>query len=198
MNIRGLSNSEKYTYSSWRAMRHRCDSPNTNGYHNYGGAGVTYCKRWTKFENFLADMGSRPEGTTLDRYVEGHDETVDGKLNYGPTTCRWATLQQQSDNRATTIMLEYQGVTQCLSSWAKQLGLPKTTVCKRFSQGMSAADCLSTVNHVDKITRRLTYDGKQLTISEWAEELGISKSLIRGRLRQGWDVARALTEPAKR
>ena len=73
-------------------MLSRCYRPNSNGFHNYGGRGITVCDRWREsFANFLADMGERPEGKTLDRI------NVDG--NYEPGNCRWATATEQMANR---------------------------------------------------------------------------------------------------
>jgi hypothetical protein len=79
------------TYNSWQAMKKRCFDPKTNGYRYWGGRGITICERWMQFENFLADMGERPEGTTLDR--------VDVNGNYESSNCRWATPIEQRANR---------------------------------------------------------------------------------------------------
>ena len=84
-----VAGAETGTYSSWRAMLKRTGDEN-NKY--YGAIGVTVCERWKVFENFLADMGERPEGKTLDRYPNPSG-------NYEPGNCRWATGSEQRLNR---------------------------------------------------------------------------------------------------
>lgn len=79
--------------SSWRAMRTRCYNPNVEGYKYYGARGIEICDRWlNSFDNFLADMGPRPWGLTIDRYPD-----ADG--DYRPGNCRWATNSQQVETQ---------------------------------------------------------------------------------------------------
>lgn len=78
-------------YTSWCAMKKRCNNPNSHNYAYYGGRGITYDPRWESFENFLADMGDRPSHLSLDR--------IDPDGNYGPGLCRWATRMEQTHNR---------------------------------------------------------------------------------------------------
>lgn len=79
------------TYQSWCAMINRCFQPSQPSYQYYGARGITVCERWRSYENFLADMGERPEGMTLDR--------IDNDLGYEPSNCRWATATEQSRNQ---------------------------------------------------------------------------------------------------
>ena len=80
------------TYRTWIEMKARCFNRNKSQYPHYGGRGITVCERWKhSFENFLADMGERPVGMSIDRI------DVDG--NYEPSNCRWATQAEQIRNR---------------------------------------------------------------------------------------------------
>lgn len=79
-------------YQVWSAMKERCGNPRNKSYADYGGRGIRVCEPWlASFETFLADMGERPVGTSIDR--------IDNEGNYEPGNCRWATASQQRMNR---------------------------------------------------------------------------------------------------
>ena len=72
-------------------MIQRCENKNSPDYPNWGGRGIKVCERWRHSpENFYADMGDRPPGTSLDR--------INNDGDYEPGNCRWATKQQQTLN----------------------------------------------------------------------------------------------------
>ncbi len=78
-------------YISWAKMKLRCNNPNHHCYHRYGGRGITYDPRWEVFENFFADMGHRPEGSTLDR--------INNNGPYNKENCKWSTQAEQNLNK---------------------------------------------------------------------------------------------------
>lgn len=75
------------TYQTWHAMLQRCLNPKSSAYKQYGGAGIVLDKRWRSFQNFLEDMGERPQGTSLNR--------IKGAKLYSKSTCEWATSSVQ-------------------------------------------------------------------------------------------------------
>lgn len=79
------------TYVSWAHMLQRCENEDNRAYADYGGRGITVCERWHTFDNFLADMGEKPVGLTLDR--------IDNDRGYEPGNCRWATRAVQNTNQ---------------------------------------------------------------------------------------------------
>jgi hypothetical protein len=114
------------TYETWKAMRQRCLNPRNPSYPRYGGRGITICDRWLSFENFLTDMGERPEGKSLDR--------INNDLGYSPNNCRWATNKEQSRNRRSCVYVQ-DGVT--LTEHCERHGLVYSTVHGKLSRGRS-------------------------------------------------------------
>lgn len=112
------------TYSTWCAMWTRCTNPNQGAWARYGGRGISVCDRWRDFSAFLADMGKRPQGCTLDR--------IDVNGNYEPANCRWATASQQRRNQRNSICIEYKGQLKPLAEWAEHMGLHYSTLYNRI------------------------------------------------------------------
>lgn len=82
------------TYSVWARMLQRCTNPKADKYAHYGGRGIVVCRRWRRFEAFLADMGEAPLGRTLERR--------NNAKGYSKRNCYWATREQQARNKRTT------------------------------------------------------------------------------------------------
>lgn len=87
----GADGKRSPTYFSWAAMKQRCLNPKHQHYKDYGGRGITICPEWLKFSAFLADMGERPLGLTLER--------LDHDGPYCKENCCWASNSVQNKNR---------------------------------------------------------------------------------------------------
>lgn len=122
-------------YRTWALMCHRCSNPNSIGWPCYGGRGITVCERWLKFENFLADMGPRPAGTSLDR--------IDNALGYSPENCRWATRHQQANNMRSNRLITAFGKTMTMAEWARDRNLHYKNLKSRLWRGMSIEEALT-------------------------------------------------------
>jgi hypothetical protein len=86
-------------YETWKHIVQRCYNPNRRDYPDYGGRGITVCDRWrNSFPNFLADMGERPAGSSLDR--------IDVNGNYEPPNCRWASAIEQANNKRPGVAVQ--------------------------------------------------------------------------------------------
>lgn len=101
-------------FNSWKSMIHRCINPKNKQYKDYGGRGITVCDRWRTYENFLADVGPRPPGKSIDR--------IDNDAGYSPGNVRWATKTMQANNQRKPRILP---------------SLPKTDVALMYSSVLS-------------------------------------------------------------
>lgn len=133
------------TYVSWCAMRQRCNNPNSPVYGYYGGRGIRVCPRWDDFAHFLADLGERPEGTTLDR--------IDSDGHYEPGNVRWATPRQQTTNRPKTLTTEVEGETVAVRELARKANVSHQTVFRRLARGWALHDALTTSPYSEKGTK---------------------------------------------
>lgn len=125
----GMTNTR--TYSIWQAMRLRCNRINQD----YSCRGITYDERWDSFENFYLDMGEVPTGMSIDRI------NVNG--NYNKDNCRWATQEQQANNKRSSVFIEYNGKKQTVSQWAKELKMNHHTLRSRLKKGLTAEQALT-------------------------------------------------------
>lgn len=123
---------ETAEYRIWAAMKRRCANPNVRAWKDYGGRGIKVCERWQQFENFLADMGPRPLGLTLDR--------IDHDGHYEPGNCRWATYVEQANNTRGNRLVFVGDRVLTVTQACGHYGIPVTTVWSRISRGWPPSD----------------------------------------------------------
>lgn len=119
-------------YGVWLSMRARCSDPENDGFYLYGARGIHVCEEWdTKhggFERFLEHIGPRPSPRhSVDR--------IDNSRGYEPGNVRWATPREQSANTRIARLETIDGVTLCVSEWARRGGLRVSTVNSRLRNG---------------------------------------------------------------
>lgn len=115
------------TYYAWRSMRQRCTNPEHVAYANYGGRGITVCKRWMEsFDAFVADMGECPSGLTLERR-KNH-------LGYSPKNCIWAPRVEQMNNQRRNVRVTHAGQNLTVTQWARKLGIRPDTLFRRLER----------------------------------------------------------------
>ena len=131
----GLSSSTEYAiYCSIKA---RCLDKDNPAYDRYGGRGIKLCRRWLKFENFIADVGRRP---SLDHSLERRNNNK----GYNPKNCYWATLMDQAKNTRTNVFLVHNGQRRHLSEWARVTGISLGTIRSRIKKGFTTTQILET------------------------------------------------------
>ena len=185
-NSHGMSRTPEYR--AWHDMKRRCFNPNNKRYSDWGGRGIAVCDRWLDFENFLADMGSRPSPKhSLDR--------IDNDGDYSAENCCWATKAEQGTNRRNNKPLITIGKeTYTIVQWAKKMGYGEMVIQGRLNMGWSDYDAVMTPVHTVK---PITIENETYTIAQWTEKKGYGKTVILGRLKMGWSEYRAVMTPVK-
>jgi hypothetical protein len=137
-------------------MLDRCKSANPKTSKHYGLRGITVCDRWLVFENFLLDMGKRPDGMSLDR--------IDVNGNYEPQNCRWATTAQQGKNKRSNVFITANGKTLCIAEWSRVSGLSRAQINYRLKARWLPEDIVTNRRRIwsDSDGRSLTRTKKAL------------------------------------
>lgn len=166
-------------YSAWHGMLSRCDNPKNSSYPNYGGRGISVCERWRSFENFLADMGERPEGLSLER--------LDNDGDYGPENCTWATSVEQATNRRSTRWVILNGERVSLSEAARRLNASNGAFYNwAKDRGVTVQDAVDWFfrQQPDKArprsiaSKEVAIHGNRLSLAEAAALLGVTRHAI--------------------
>lgn len=124
-------------YKTWVNIRGRCEDPKNISFKYYGEKGIKVCERWQTFSNFFSDMGLKPSP----------DHSIDRKDNigdYAPGNCRWATEEEQQNNRGNNVLITHDGETGTDSMWCARLGFPRQTITARLGKGWSVQRAITT------------------------------------------------------
>ena len=126
-------------YGVWSAMKRRCNNKNTTQYKDYGGKGVVVCDEWKEFMPFFrwAIENGWEEGLQLDKDTKG------GGMIYSPSTCCFVTPKANSNKRATSRHIEYNGETKTVSEWADHFQISLKNLYQRLSRGWDFEKCVN-------------------------------------------------------
>lgn len=122
-------------YTTYTCAKSRCQNRNNPDWPDYGGRGIQFL--YSSVEALVADIGHPPSG--------GHSiERINVNGHYEPGNCCWATREEQANNRRSNRLLAYQGRTQTIAQWAREVGLRPQTVWKRLNRKWSVEKSLTT------------------------------------------------------
>lgn len=132
-------------YKIWAGMIKRCEDSNDKRYDRYGGRGIKVCERWrNSFGEFYLDMGDRPSPNhSIDR--------IDNDGNYEPSNCRWATDVEQANNRRSTRLMTFNGITKSMAEWSRATGVAYSQIKMRLMRGCSVEEALSQENRNESV-----------------------------------------------
>lgn len=173
-------------YRSWYGMIQRCYNPKHDNYHRYGGRGIQVCNHWQQsFKNFLTDMGPRPTPRhSIDR--------IDNDGHYEPGNCRWATIEEQSNNKSTTLRVKLDnGETVTSKQLRDRYNLTRNQLYSRLANNIPLTQPSKIIN------KEHLYQGKLLTYKQLSDLHGIPISLIRTRISAGMPVEVACSKPVQ-
>lgn len=115
-------------YVVWQSMKRRCLDEKYPKYKDYGSRGITVCDEWLEFENFKkwSDDSGYKEGLTIDR--------IDNDKGYFPDNCQWITNEEQQLNKRNNRIITFNGKSQTISEWARELNINEQTLRNRLQK----------------------------------------------------------------
>jgi len=143
----------------------RCKDIKHPSYRRYGGRGISVCEEWLKFDNFFiwSLQNNYKDNLTLDR--------KDNDKGYSPENCRWLTVKQQNNNKSNVPLYEYNGKSQTLTSWCKDLNLDIDVVRNLLNMHNITIDKIFDTPKEWINTKTYTIFGQNKTIVQWSKFL---------------------------
>jgi len=136
------------TYKSWCNMIDRCERPENQAYHRYGGRGIKVCQEWRQsYESFLAYNGECPPRMQIDRWPNKNGD-------YEPGNTRWATPKQQNRNRNSNKILTVRGITGCLAELCEHFNVPYRRTSLRLFKKWSVEEAFFVPQATNQFTRK--------------------------------------------
>ena len=175
------------TYQTWLSMRRRCD-PRYSPSPRYIELGIQVCERWVNsFENFLADMGERPDGMTIDR--------INNDGHYTQENCRWATWAQQVANKKPRQgqMVDTPNGPLKYSDIAKLFGVTHGAV--KYWVASRQFDEQWAKRSEDGFSRGIDFNGKCQSLRAHAADSGVKYTTALARWNRNWSIEETLKTP---
>jgi len=122
-------------YKIWASIIQRTTNPNDFSYPKYGGRGITVCDNWLKFENFIEDMGRRPNKNLS-------VERVNNDKGYFSDNCKWDTRKNQNRNKRSNRHVTINGITKLITDWLDCSPVHYSTYYRRRKRGLSERESL--------------------------------------------------------
>lgn len=132
LGVKKVGQTRTLTYKKWTQMKQRCTNPKMQSYINYGARGISVCKRWDFYTNFLDDLGPCPRGYSLER--------IDVNKGYRKSNCKWIPLKLQSRNRTNVILYKFNNEKLHLYEIARITGIKWATLYRRVKKNKMSAE----------------------------------------------------------
>lgn len=173
---------DSYTnlYHAYRSMIDRCYQKKCKNYKRYGARGITVCDEWKKSYTNFRDWALKNGFDYNKSRTEQSIDRIDNDGNYCPENCRWATAQQQADNRSTTTFYDFRGEKITASKFAEKFGIKnKDFVYGRLERGRTLEDVLYEWNFQNNIPDNVK------DCKTYAEEHGINSVTVKRHIKNG-------------
>ena len=182
-------------YHIWKNIKSRCYNVNSPRYSEYGGRVILMCDEWKNdfslFRDWAINNGYN-DSLTIDR--------IDNNGCYSPDNCRCVNNTIQQNNKRNNHLITFNGKTQTMSQWSKELGIDAKIISHRLNEyHWDIERALSTPPDITLNYRLITYNGETKSLSEWARCLGFNMYTLWSRIvRKGWPIEKAFTTPVRK
>jgi hypothetical protein len=155
-------------YQEWAGIKNRCVYSGSSKYKYYGARGISMCSEWA--ESFIAFAKWAKENGYADNLTI---ERLDYNGDYCPENCTWIPKSEQGKNTRYNFLLTYNGKTQTIAQWSRELNIKRACLEFRYHKGWEVEDILNPIKCFSKKRTFITYNGETKSITSWAKELHI-------------------------